>query len=243
MERQIRFSPEFESFEDGLDQILQFRKIAVMRTEAPGQLPDTFGRIEVGAVRRQEVELNSRSTIGKPRLKNRGMMEACIIHDHDHLSVRPGVTQKHSQEHLERLGVKRCNRESDEAAVGRTDGPENGHRLPGRGMKKHGIGIFWRNPHHAPRSVLLKVAFIGEPQINVLSSGQFSEFFYMRLSPPGRPERSGPWVCADGIPDDGKASGTGVSGDQKGAKSGNGGVVSKTLSPRVSPLFRLPDAA
>jgi len=34
-----------------------------------------------------------------------------------------------------------------------------------------------------------------------------------------------------------------VGGDQKGAKSGKGGVVSKTLSPRVSPLFRLPDAA
>jgi len=44
-----------------------------------------------------------------------------FVHDHDHLSVRPGVTQKHSQEHLERLGVKRRNRESDEAAVGRTD--------------------------------------------------------------------------------------------------------------------------
>jgi len=34
-----------------------------------------------------------------------------------------------------------------------------------------------------------------------------------------------------------------VGGDQKGAKSGKGGIVSKTLSPRVSPLFRLPDAA
>jgi hypothetical protein len=81
------------------------------------------------------------------------------------------------------------------AAIGWTDGPENGRRIPGWSMKKHKIGIFRKYPHDTPRSVLLKVTFIGKPQINVLSSGQFSEFLYMWPLPWDRLERSRPWFA------------------------------------------------
>ena len=232
MKGQIGLSPKSELLEHGRCQIFQFRKITIMRTESPRQLPNALNGIEVGAVRRKEVELKSRTMIVKPGLKNSGMMESRIIHDQDHPTVRPGVTQKQPQKSQECFSVEGRDRESDEAAVGRTDGPENGHRLPGGGMKKHRIGVFRGNPHDTPRPVLLKVTFIGKPQINVLSSGQFSEFFYMRPLPRGRPERSRPWVCADGIQVGGKASGTG--GRRCRSDRGSSGDDSEVFRPRAS---------
>ncbi|TRZ90240.1 hypothetical protein D4R89_04735 [bacterium] len=51
-------------------------------------------------------------------------------------------TRKQPRKSQECSSVEGRDRESDEAAVGRTDGPENGRRLPGGGMKKRRIGIF-----------------------------------------------------------------------------------------------------
>jgi len=168
----------------------------------------------------------------KPGFENNGMVVARIIHDRDYFPVWPGVTQKQPQKCQECFRVKGRGRESDEATVGRTDGTENGHRLPGGGMKKHRIGVFRGNPHCTTGSVLLKVTFIGKPQINVLSSGQFLEFFYMRLSPRGLLERSKPWVCADGTRVGGKASGTG--GRQCRSDRGSSDDDSGVFRPRVS---------
>ena len=196
-----------------------------MSTESSRQLPNTLDGIEVGAVRRQKVELNSGAMVGQPRLEIGGVMELGIIDDQKYLTIWPGVAQKQSQEHLECRGVEGRDREGDEPAVCRTDGAENGDRLPCGGVIKNGIGVFRGNPHHAPRSVLMEVTFVGKQQINFLSSGQLSEFFYMRLSPPGRPGRSRLWVYADEIRVGEKASGTGgrqcrpdsrLSGDDSG---------------------------
>lgn len=118
-----------------------------------------------------------------PRPKNPGMMEPSIIHHQDDLPIWPGVTKKQSQELLECYGVEGISLSGDQSSVGWTDSAENPHRLPGWGVIKHGIGIFRGNPHGAPRAMLLKMAFIPEPQVNALSLGQFSEFFYMSPSP------------------------------------------------------------
>jgi hypothetical protein len=193
MESQVGLPSKSKSIEHGRDQFLEFRKITIVRAEPPRQLPNALDGIEIGTVRRKEVELESMAMIVKPGMKNSSMTEARIIHDQDHPPVRPGMTQKQPQNGLECFGVEGRDRESNEAAVGRTDSPENGRRLLGWGVKKHMIGIFRGNPHDTPRPVLLKMTFIGKPQINVLSLGQFSEFFYMRPSLRDLPERSGPW--------------------------------------------------
>lgn len=54
----------------------------------------------------------------------------------------------------------------------------------------------------------------------------------MRLSPRGRPERSRPWVCADGIRVGGKASGTG--GRRCRSDRGSSGDDSGVFRPRAS---------
>ena len=151
--------------------------------------------------------MNFRAMFLDPRMKNCRVMEACIIQDQNDLSARSGVTKKNSQKDLRSFGVKGCHGERHEAAIGRTNSPEDGHGLSGRRMIEHEIGGLGGNPHDTPRAVLLKMTFIGKPQVDVLSFCQFSEFFYMRLWPQNRPERSRLGVCADGIPVGGTPSG------------------------------------
>jgi hypothetical protein len=179
-----------------------------MRTEMPRQLPDTLDGIEVGAIGRQKVESEKVTVTMEPRPKNQRKMEPSVIHRQDHPPIRTGVTKKQGQEFLERHGVEGFRLAGDQPSVGRTNGAENRHRLPGRSVKKHGISVFRGNPHDAPGSMLLKMAFIPEPQVNVLSSSQLSEFFYMSPSPQDRPWRLETGVSSDEIPVGGKASGT-----------------------------------
>jgi len=140
MKDRIRFVLEAEAFEDGHDEILQFRKVSIRRTQSPGQLPNAFDRIEIGIVSGQEIDLKTRTMSRRPRLQRDGMMEAGIIHDQNHFSVQPGMSQQHSQKNPECLSVEGRDRQSDETTIAWTNRPEHGHRLSGRRMKKIGIG-------------------------------------------------------------------------------------------------------
>jgi len=232
MEHKIGFTPKPKSSKDRLHELLQFRKVSIMRTKTPRQLPDPFDRIEVGAVGRKKIELQPKAMLVKPRLKNSRMVMPGVVCNHDHLSRLAGMTNKDSQKVLECLGVERLGRLGDQTSVGRADGPEHRHRLMGRRMIEDGIGIFRGNPHDAPGPMLLKMAFIGEPQVNILSSGQSSEFFYMRLWPQDRLGRSGTGVFSVGIPTDGIAAGT--DGRPCRSDSGFSGDGSEVSRPRGS---------
>jgi|SRR6516165_1180303 len=48
-------------------------------------------------------------------------------------------------------------------------------------MQKDRFLDLWRNPHPAPRTVLLKVNLIQGPEVHVRFGGQLSEFFYAPL--------------------------------------------------------------
>ena len=220
-----------------------------MRTETPRQFPNPFNRIEIRAVGRKKIELEPKAMLVKPRLKNSRMVMPGVVCNDDHLPIRAGMTNKDPQKSLECLGVECLGRLGDQAPVGRADGPVHRHRLAGRRMIEDGIGVFRGNPHDAPGPVLLKMASIGEPQIKVISSGQSSEFFYMRLWPQDRPGRSGTGVFSVGIPADGRAAGTdgrpcrsdsGFSGDGSGVSHPRASGDSPRVEARVQELSRRP---
>lgn len=249
MECSIGFFPDPKSTKDGVHEFLQFREVSIMRTKTPGQLPNPFDRIDIGTVGRKKIDLQPKAMLVKPRQKNSCMVMPGVVCNHDHLSIRAGMTKKDSQKSLECLGVERLGRLGDQAPVGRADGPVHRHRLAGRRMIEDRIGVFRGNPHDAPGPVLLKMASIGEPQIKVISSGQSSEFFYMRLWPQDRPGRSGTGVFSVGIPTDGIAAGTdgrpprsdsGFSGDGLRVCHPRGSGDSPRVEARVEDLGRRP---
>ena len=114
MECLIGFYPEAESIKDRVHQFLQFREVSIMGTETPRQFPNPFNRIEIGAVGRKKIELEPKAMLVKPRLKKGGMVMPGVVCNHDHLSIRAGMTKKDSQKSLECLGVERLGRLGDQ---------------------------------------------------------------------------------------------------------------------------------
>jgi len=55
--------------------------------------------------------------------------------------------------------------------------------FPRGGMEQHRVGDLWRNPHATTRAMLLKVHFVGRPQIQ-----------------PGRQDRLTYWQVIDAVP-------------------------------------------
>lgn len=208
MECNIGFAPEPKSSEDRVHQFLQFSKISIVCAETPRQLPNPFDRVEIGTVGWKEIELQTKTMLEKPLVENHRMMMAGVIYNHDHFSIRASMANEGPQESLECLAVERLGRPGDQAPIGWADSPEHRHRLAGWGVIKDRIGVFRGNPHDAAGPMLLKMTFIGKPQINVLSSGQSSEFFYMRPWPQDRLGQSETEVFSVGIPIDGIAAGT-----------------------------------
>jgi len=136
-------------------------------------------------------------------------MPSSIIGNHHHFPSWPGMTKEHLKEDLERIGVEGLFLESNQTAISWTDSSENGHGFSGRGMKNHGINRLRRNPHPATGTVLLEMAFVGKPDIQVISSGPTLEFFYMRPLPLGLPGQLKTAVFGAGTEADEKRAGIG----------------------------------
>ena len=81
--------------------------------------------------------------------------------------------------------------------ITQTNSSEIAHALTGGMMQQDRVLFFRRNPHQAPRSILLKMDFIGRPQIDFGISDEPSEFFYMHSAFQDRLGRSEAVVYAD----------------------------------------------
>jgi len=69
---------------------------------------------------------------------------------------------------------------------------------PTSGMvQQYRVPLLRRHPHQTTRSILLKMDFIGRPQINALIGCEPSELFYMPPEVQDRPGRSEGVVYAD----------------------------------------------
>src|ERR1700686_1566211 len=75
-------------------------------------------------------------------------------------------------------------------------------------MQQDGFFNLRRNPHSAPRTVLLKVNLIQSPEVYVWLKGQLSKFFYAPLVEADQHGRRVGAVCAVGSPIAEKVAGT-----------------------------------
>lgn len=57
------------------------------------------------------------------------------------------------------------------------DSPEDPNTLSGRRMQNNGINLFRRYPHGASCPMLLEVALILKPEVNIVSKRQTPQFF------------------------------------------------------------------
>jgi len=139
-----------------------------METTATGEFPYTFGGIQFGTVRRQEVQRETVRPFLPPVPVESGMVVFRVVGNHYHPSGRTGAGRpKVFQELPAGEGVELAHLSPEkEPSIAQADGPEVAHTLPGGVMEQDGILGFGRDPHPAARAVLLKMHFVHSPEIN-----------------------------------------------------------------------------
>jgi hypothetical protein len=90
------------------------------------------------------------------------------------------MTHQLPEKALEGLRIEHLAHAADEFPGAQVDCAEAGNRLARRCMQENRVLDLRRHPHATSRTVLLEVALIQAPQINVDPSGQTAEFFYRR---------------------------------------------------------------
>lgn len=155
-----------------------------MQTTTADQLPDPFNRIELGAVRRQEMKTEMVCDFFAPFLVQACVMVTGIVGNHDDGPAGPTADALNLPEEIPAgLRVKHTLRSRhDEFAILKSHRAEITDALASWGVEADGIGHFRRNPHPTAGSMLLKMHFIHRPQIDISLARQDVEFFYARLA-------------------------------------------------------------
>ena len=128
-----------------------------------------------------------------------GMVVSGIVNDDGHTSTAsrtdlPEMFKKCMKRHGVKLFLLSL---ENQFSITQPNSPEVSNTLARRMMQQYRIGILRRNPHPTTGSILLKMNFIGRPQIDSWIGGQSSEFFYMPPEVQDRPGRSETAVYVD----------------------------------------------
>jgi hypothetical protein len=109
--------------------------------------------------------------------KHLRMMILGIIQDHHRFSSPVMMFKQSDEEILEGDGIKRFLKLGHQLALPQVDGPKQGHGLSGGCHSQDRIFVLWRNPHGGPGSMLLEMAFIEAPRVEIVPSGEPEAFF------------------------------------------------------------------
>ena len=95
-----------------------------------------------------------------------------------------------SKKHMERHGELFLLPSEDPFPIPQSDRPEVSDTLADRMVPQHRIDILRGHPHPTTRPILLKMNFIGRPEIQSWIGGEPPEFFYIPPEGQDRPGRS-----------------------------------------------------
>lgn len=136
-----------------------------MSSHTASQLPNSFDRIELGAIRWHEFQRQMPLAFFSPMEMQLGMVILDVVEDQD--NVAPSMAAGSS--HLLEKGKERLPVEAfflpavDELAVPNTHCAKVADSFAGRMMQKNRIGDLRRNPHPASRTMLFEPDLVHSP--------------------------------------------------------------------------------
>ena len=104
------------------------------------------------------------------------VVSGVVQNDHHAFAVRASAQQQ-LEERLECLGIERCAEAVCKLASLQAHCTKASHGLAGGRMGQYGIFDLGCNPHATARTVLLEVALIQTPELNIFLSCQAAQFF------------------------------------------------------------------
>src|SRR6266478_6604638 len=185
MEHPIRLAPALEAEHDGGNQFAECGEVVVVRGKPARELPDALDRGQLRAVGRQ---------------KQQGQQMPDTAQEKKQLAQEP----------LESVGVERRRGCPDELPAVQAHGAEAGDRFARGRVQHHRILDLGRHPHPGAGSVLLEVAFVQAPQVQVSATGQSAQFFLPPQPGSDRLGRPAAGACATETPSDETGAGTGA---------------------------------
>lgn len=140
-----------------------------------------------------------RRLLASPIRMELGMVVSGIVYDDRYTSTTsrtdfPEMFKKSMERHGVELPLFSL---KSQFPITQTDSPEVSDTLAGRMVQQYGIDVLRGHPHPTTRPVLLKMNFIGRPQIDSWIGDEPSEFFYMLPEVQDRPGQSETAVYVD----------------------------------------------
>jgi hypothetical protein len=194
---------------DRFHDLSQFRKIAIMQTQATNQLPDPLYRVQVRTVWRQEQKPESRFLGEPPVFVHGGVVVFCVVNNDSDPTPRSGAGGVQAPKERPRRHCIKFPFLPGKAkfAITQANRSKVSHAFSGGVVEKNGIFHFRGNPHGAPGAMLLKMDFINCPDV-ITRANEPLQFFYMPSGPRGRHGRSKASAFACETRVGGKAAGT-----------------------------------
>jgi hypothetical protein len=140
-----------------------------------------------------------RRLLASPIKMELGMVISGIVYNDGHTSTAsrtdlPEMFKKRMERHGVELSLLSL---ENQFPITQSDCPEVSNTLAGRMVPQHRIDILRGHPYPTTGPILLKMNFIGRPQIDFWIGGETSEFFYMPPEVQDRPGRSETAVYVD----------------------------------------------
>ena len=110
------------------------------------------------------------------------MMVTGVVNDQMNASSWPVMADQLFKKCLEAGRVEYFFLTGDQPSIVETDGSKEADFFTGGSVQDRRISFFRRDPHGATGTVLLKMAFIQTPEVDVFVRDEVREFFYMPVA-------------------------------------------------------------
>lgn len=158
-----------------------------MQTEPPREFPYPLDRIEIRAIRRQEIEPEKVHL----RLAGDGVVVGGIVGDgHDLPATARADAIEIAVKGMKGYGIESlCLSLENKLPIAQAHGAKISHTAPCRMMPQDRIGLLRGHPHPTARAILLEMDFVQKPQVHLRISCPPAEFFYIAAGVRGRHEQ------------------------------------------------------
>ena len=131
------------------NQLIEYRKVAVVRAESPRKLPHALNGVEIGTVGRQEVQTYDILMGFKPWAEVLGVVPTGVVDDDDHPAVPTATADELFEKRQKRCRLKLLLSPYCQSSVPGTNRAKHADTLACWSMKHDRVCFLRRNPHDA----------------------------------------------------------------------------------------------
>lgn len=148
-----------------------------MRGQPSGELPHPLDGSELRRVRWQEQQCQDAPVPAQQRGQQDGVVVSGVVQHDDHPLAMRTMSQQLPEKGVEGSRIEYRAHRADEFSGAQADGAEAGHGFSSGCVLQHRILDLGRHPHASARAVLLEMAFVQAPELNVGALGEPAQFF------------------------------------------------------------------